>query len=300
MYNIPGLQALRTFDAAARRMSFKEAAKELSVTPTAVSHQIARLEDQLDTKLFERRVRQVSLTEDGARLANATESAFAILQRSVDAIDRRRSRKIAVVGATNAFASKWLIPRASRFGDVAPGWTISILASEKLADIDSGEVDVAIRYGGDTVKRGQTATPLVSDKYIPVCTPSYWQQLQAGDAPMRLIHAEWYRKDRPAPSWEALSPALGNAANGAQEFILSDELSAISAALAGQGIALASALLVAQDIELGLLIRPFEGEIAGADYSLITAAGASVAAETFKSWIVGEMALYTENPARSH
>lgn len=299
MYKIPGLHALRTFDAAARRMSFKEAARELSVTPTAVSHQIARLEDQLDTKLFERHVRQVRLTEEGARLADATESAFAILQRSVEAIDRRRSRKIVVVGATNAFASKWLIPRASRFADAAPGWSMSILASEKLADIDAGEVDIAIRYGGDTVKRGQAATPLVSDTYIPVCTPSYWQQSQTGEAPIRLIHAEWYRKDRPAPGWDALSPGLGDAVKGAQEFILSDELSAISAALAGQGIALASALLVAQDIELGSLVRPFEGEIAGADYSLITAAGASVAAEVFRDWIVGEMARNSDNPARS-
>ena len=109
----PSLPALRAFDAAARQGSFRAAAEKLSVTPTAISHHIRGLEDQLGAKLFDRIGRDVSLTEDGKRLAQATGQAFGILDSAVRAV-QRNVRKVVRLSAGPIFTARWLTHAADQ------------------------------------------------------------------------------------------------------------------------------------------------------------------------------------------
>nr|BFE91835.1 hypothetical protein GCM10020185_23710 [Pseudomonas brassicacearum subsp. brassicacearum] len=112
--NLP-LNALRAFEAAARLLSFKAAAAELSVTPTAVSHQIRSLETWLGLVLFERLPRQVRLTDGGQRLFHSLHGALLEVAQSVDTLRPQRSNSHLTLSTTAAFAALWLVPRLGRF-----------------------------------------------------------------------------------------------------------------------------------------------------------------------------------------
>ncbi|TXD90703.1 LysR family transcriptional regulator, partial [Mitsuaria sp. TWR114] len=115
------LSALRAFEAAARLGSFKAAAEELAVTPTAISHQIRGLEEQSGVVLFERQVRRVTLTEAGAQLYPVLRDGFDAIQSALERLPQPRRRPQVVISATNAFTVKWLVPRMSDFRLRHPG-----------------------------------------------------------------------------------------------------------------------------------------------------------------------------------
>src|SRR5919109_5589800 len=111
MRALPPLAGLRAFEAAARLLSFKRAAAELHVTPTAISHQVRQLEEAIGTRLFERRVRQVVLTAEGHVLLPVLRDGFDAFARTIDGLTRKRGRTTVTLSATPAFAAKWLVPR---------------------------------------------------------------------------------------------------------------------------------------------------------------------------------------------
>src|SRR5712672_2020308 len=126
MNKLPPLIELRAFDAAARHLSFKKAAAELGVTPTAISHQIRLLERYCGQPLFRRRPRPLSLTEAGARL-------FPVIRDGLEAFG-------------NAFASRWLVPRLPRWRKVRPDAPLEVIGTDGILDLHAGDADVAIRY----------------------------------------------------------------------------------------------------------------------------------------------------------
>ena len=140
------LDALQVFESAARLGSFKAAATELSVTPTAVSHRIRALEEALGCALFHRQVRAITLTPEGEQLQAGVSRGLQEIAACVDRI-RHPVRQTVTVSMTPEFAAQWLVPRLARFQAQHPDIALHVHASYETADLDAGVADLAIRYG---------------------------------------------------------------------------------------------------------------------------------------------------------
>jgi len=137
---------LRALDAAARHLSFKRAAAELGVTPTAISHQIRLLERYCGRALFRRRPRPLSLTEAGARLFPIIRGGLEAFATAIAAVKHDGDTQPLRVTMTNAFASRWLVPRLPRWRKVRPNAPLDVIGTDSVLDLHAGDADVAIRY----------------------------------------------------------------------------------------------------------------------------------------------------------
>ncbi|WP_417451908.1 LysR substrate-binding domain-containing protein [Kordiimonas sp.] len=264
---LPSLNILRTFDAAARLKSFKKAAEELHVTPTAVSHQIKTLEEGLETLLFERQTRAVKLTREGELLSDTTFSVFRQLTYTVNEIVD--SKQILTISTTSSFASMWLVPNLDTFYDAHPGINVSIQTGEQKVDVlRDRRVDLAIRYGQYDPAQPHTSK-LVTEKFGLYAAPTYLDKVTTLEE-AQLLETEWVNKSLPSITWEALIKK-SHPDNTVRRF--DQEHHVIQAALAGQGIALASSILVRNALKYQWLV-PFSndtlpGEIEGLTYYLV-------------------------------
>ena len=293
MRRLPSLGALRAFEAAARHGSFKRAAAELGVTPTAISHQVRQLEDDLRVALFDRQVRKVVLTADGDALYPALQRAFDTMAESVAAVRQRPLLRVATLSATVAFTAKLLVPHVGAFRTLHEGWDLRLHASDDPVDLHAGEADAAIRYGSGRYP-GLTAVPITTDCFLPVCSPSLGLR-QAGDlAGTTLLHFEWRASGAHAvhPTWRTWVRQAGvQGFDPAAGITFSDESSAIQAAVAGQGVALLSSALVADELASGTLVQPFGPTLAGSRYDLVfpSDAGLRPPVTVLRDWVTGEL-----------
>src|SRR5580698_7694899 len=145
--HLPPLSALRAFEAAARLQSFSKAADELSVTPAAISHQIAALEADLGVSLFNRRNRAVELTAAARVLLPGLTEAFTGIEDSVRRLRSHNDTGMLTVTASPSFAGKWLVQRLHRFQEHYPDIDVRISATDTVVDLTRGDFDIAIRYG---------------------------------------------------------------------------------------------------------------------------------------------------------
>lgn len=277
MRRLPPLGTLRAFEAAARHLSFKAAADELGLTPPAISHQVRLLEAYCETRLFRRRPRPLALTEAGTRLFPILRSGFDSFASALVELGAGMRPTPLRVTTTSAFASRWLVPRLSSWRAAHPDVTLSIIGVDRLLNVDAGEVDFAIRYGRFAPQGG--AREIFRDRFYPVCSPS----LLAGAPPIGsaadlqgypLIHYDWFSNEPAAPTWQrwfelaaATDPGLRNAGSIALSF--REELHAIEAVLAGQGIAVCSDVVVADDIASGKLVKAFDLALPGFAFYLV-------------------------------
>ena len=168
MNRLPPLIELRAFEAAARHVSFKKAAVELGVTPTAISHQIRLLEQYCGRALFRRRPRPLSLTEAGARLFPVVRDGLDAFSVALGAIRRQSDRQPLRVTTTNAFASRWLVPRLPRWRKVRPDAPLDVIGTDGVLDLHAGDADVAIRYAtGRREPKEDIAEEFLSDCFWP-------------------------------------------------------------------------------------------------------------------------------------
>ena len=144
---LPSLNGLRAFEAAARHLSFTNAAQELNVTQTAISHQIRRLEEELGLRLFERKNRSLVLTPKAAEYLPGIRAAFQDLRFATDRLLRKDDDKVLTISLMTSLATKWLLPRLSSFQEQHPDIDVRITTSSELVDFRRGDVDAAIRYG---------------------------------------------------------------------------------------------------------------------------------------------------------
>jgi LysR family glycine cleavage system transcriptional activator len=296
---LPPLAALRAFEAAARLLSFKRAAAELAVTPTAISHQIRQLEQGLGTALFQRRTRQVVLTEAGRALHPDLVRAFDLMGQAVDKARRGPRRQVATLSATLAFTAKLLVPRAAAFPLRNPGWDLRLHASDDPVDLGGGEADAAIRYGLGRYP-GLATLPLITDCFAPMASPRLGPLTPADLQRLSLIHFEWGAQATKisVPTWRAWierAAAAGFDVAGLDPeggITFNDENSAIQAAIAGQGVALLSTALVAAELKAGLLMRPFGPALDGLRFDFVHAAGQEdrPAILALRRWIVEDVA----------
>ena len=272
--------ALRVFEAASRLGSFKAAAEELAVTPTAVSHQVKRLETHLGQSLFERLHRALLLTPAGKVLAKDVQASF---QRFEATLDRLRLQggvagpDSLTVSVVPSFATKWLAPRLSDFQSKHPTIGLEILADQVLVDLRRNRtIDIALRYGP-----GPHAAALHAERLWPqgeivaVCAPALAKDTSlrrpAGLVRHLLIRtaalpaAPRSKQAGPGSDWPTWLAAAGVPIDAAMHRALGPIFSAsqlaIEAAAAGRGIALAPTVLVEGDIAAGRLVRLFRHSI---------------------------------------
>ncbi|TAK76705.1 MAG: LysR family transcriptional regulator [Aquabacterium sp.] len=285
---LPPLSALRAFEAAARHASFKLAAGELSLTPTAISHQVRALESQLGLKLFTRAVRSVRLTPEGEQLFPVLREGFDRFAEAVGRLQAQR-RAAVTVSTTPAFAARWLLPHLPAFQSRHPGIDLRLHASNAVVDLEAGAADLAVRYGHGSYP-GLDAWPLAEDSFAPVASPRLKLRDPRELARHTLIHFEWQRPDASHPSWKLWARAARLRLDTTSGLHFTDESHAIAAAVAGQGVALLSLVLVRQELAQGLLRLPFGTGgtvLPGMRYTLLRATAGSPAAQAAHAWIAG-------------
>lgn len=290
---LPPLNALKAFEASARRLSISLAAQELGVTPGAVSQQIRVLEDHAGAPLFRREGGSIVLTELGARLHPVLRDAFEQLKRAADIVYGPTGRQSLAVSVPPSFAARWLAPRMARFSAEHPEIEVWISADMQLADVAGGRADVAVRYGVGGYP-GVRSEPLIEAGVVPVCSPA----LLTGAQPLRrpadlafhtLIHVGAGRMEEPRPDWAAWLKARGVTGVDAKAGPRYDQTAfAIEDAANGRGVALAPRAFVAADLASGRLATPFaDGYLATnlAYHVLIRRNGGREEARTFVAWL---------------
>jgi DNA-binding transcriptional LysR family regulator len=252
------LNALRTFESAARLNSFKAAAAELNVTPTAVSHQVRGLEGWLGTRLFERLGRGVCLSENGERLYHSLHGALLDIDRSLDNLRPAPRENGLSLTTTPAFAALWLIPRMGRFHQLHPDIRVRIETSNELIDLQrDASVDLAIRCGFSEFSELHQV-PMMEEHFAAYAAP---QLLETDTAELALIGISWTAPTQGLPDWPDWARAVNEDwVARAPRHDYSDEHYALQAAISGQGLVLASSVLVADALAGGLL-QPYRPDV---------------------------------------
>jgi LysR family glycine cleavage system transcriptional activator len=294
-WQLPPLELLLAFEAAARHLSFTKAAGELSLTQSAISRQIQSLEESLGARLFERRTRALLLTEAGQRFHQVTQEVLGVLDGATQKLRGAAAARTVTVTTTPGFASLWLIPRLNAYLQANPGVDVRISASYEMSNLERDGVDLAIRYASGDEMKGQR--PLFEEQVIPVCSPALASDpgrplrepadlrahvlLHLDDAHFSWtewnlwLHAHGLREFKPA---------------GALQFNQYDQL--VQAAVNGQGVALGRLPLLRRMLRDRKLVTPFRKSVVSSrGYYLVRsrrAAGKQDVA-AFEAWLLEEI-----------
>jgi DNA-binding transcriptional LysR family regulator len=303
-FNLPPLDLIQGFEAAARNLSFTKAAEELFITQSAVSRQIRGLEDHLGVALFERRHRALALTDEGRALYRGATELLERLQAVTDRLRADGAAAHLTVTTTNGFASLWLIPRLRGFTALNPDVDVRISASYKLVALERSLVDVGVRLcRAEDAPEGSIC--LFGEQLFPICSPSL---VGEGQHPLRspadLVHHTLLRMDEAGgyfdwSTWLAaegfpdLKPALSLRFDGYDQ--------TISAALSGQGVAMGIGHLVRDLLAEGRLVAPFPKSVEGPRAYYVVRSqttGARPHVRAFVDWLVKEAQAVTRATPR--
>jgi LysR family glycine cleavage system transcriptional activator len=283
MQRLPPLVELRAFEAAARLLSFRAAAAELGVTPSAISHQIRLLEQDCGQALFRRRPRPLTLTWAGKQLFPVIHDGFDKFADTLATLRTGSGSSRLRVTATNAFAARWLVPRLPLWRQSQPRLRLDIIGTDDVLNIRSGEADVAIRYAPAAPTDGPTVE-LVRDRFYVVGAPSLVGSAKpavpaAELARFPLIECEWPPATPAAPTWQRWEAAArerdtrGASLASLVSLSFREELHAIEAVIAGQGIAICSNILVGAELASGKLVRLSDIDLPGYGFYIVHRSG---------------------------
>lgn len=285
---LPSLNALRAFEAAGRYLNFRAAADELGVTQGAVAQQVRGLEAELGLKLFDRLPRTLALTEAGRTYHRDIVRAFALIREATGVL--RPAPSQVTISVTPTFASKWLIPRLPDFTTAHPAIDLRILATESVSSFHTDRIDLAVRQTHPPFGANLRADLLFEQEIVAVCSPNLLPDGRGAvslDAFVRLgllhdTHNFWP---------EFLEAAFSTAARQEIKGVRFSQTSlALDAAMAGQGVALASLFLVARDLAAGRLLQPVPARLAGPqDFYLLAPRDPRNPAATsaVRDWLLG-------------
>ena len=295
----PPLAALRTFEVAARHLSFTRAAAELHVTQGAVSQQIKQLEANLGFALFHRGARGLRLTEKGEALAETAQAVFRRLFDKVEELQQPEEGGILTVTASPSLAVKWLIPRLGRFHERHPEIDVRIRPTGDRIDLvaEAATIDLAIRFGQGPFP-GLASKAIMHETVFAVCSPD----LLAKGPPLRrledlkhhtLLHTELARMEvNSMATWSVWLGILGvkdvDAAAGPS---FPNSYMLIQAAIHGQGVALTWATLAEDDLRAGRLVRLFDRAVEGSmAYFMVCTEAAAKKPKViaFRDWLTEE------------
>jgi LysR family glycine cleavage system transcriptional activator len=306
---LPPLNSLRAFEAAGRHGSIDRAARELHVTPAAVSHQVKALETHLGIELFRRLPRKIELTSAGAALLPKLSSGFALLGEAVDSVQRQAYPTRILVNVPPGLGSKWLMGKLPRFASVYPDIDLRIAARPTLADSarrEQGDTeglleggDIAIRFGHG-IYPDHVVYKLFGSFALPLCSP----RLLLGPRALRtpadlryhtLLHYQHdVMLDMDRPTWSTWLKAAGvQGVDTGRGPTFNHVTLAMEAAADGMGVVLGVPIVASADLESGRLVAPFSLHLplASAYYLVLTeSAGQIPAVAAFRDWLLNEAA----------
>ena len=304
---LPSLDLLKGFEAAARQLSFTRAAEELFLTQSALSRQMQSLEEQIGFPLFERRHRELRLTDAGQILQATARSVLDELAQTVAKIRREQNALPLTVSTNQPFASVWLIPRLARFRARHPAVDVFISADNRIVDLERERIDLAVRYCTEAMAP-PGAVRLFGERLLPVCSP----QLAADrNRPLKrpedlarhvLLHIDDERGRFPWLNWSVWLAANGIdeiASAGSLRFNHFDQV--MQAALDGQGVALGRVPLIDSLLAQRRLVAPFRNRYATTRaYFIVRGAAAALRpeAQSFIAWLIEEAAIEGAADAR--
>lgn len=245
---------LRAFEAAGRTGSFRAAAVELSLTPSAVSHAVRKLERTLGATLFEREGRTMRLSPEGEALMRHVGRAFDELRRGLEIVSTRGPMMLRLHSAPS-FAAQWLSPRLSRFLRDHPGIEVRLAAGTDYARFVNDEFDADIIYGPRR-DEGLVAVPLGEETVTPLCAPELARQIGTPMDLYRCVLIESDNKQIRWPAWFAHNALAAPRPHGTR---FDRSFLAIAAAVNGLGVALESTRLAERELASGRLVRPLAG-----------------------------------------
>ncbi len=258
--DLPPLDALRAFELAAHTLSFKRAAQELHISPSALSRRIQGLEEHLGVALFKRLNPGLALTPPGVRYLEGVREALAALAGARAALIPMVSQPLRV-SALESFCANWLVPRLDDFVAAHPGIDLELETTFRYADFDRDEVDVAIRFGTGPWE-GLHGEPIADLRFFPVCAPA----LRRGPSPLSepadlsehvLIHVAQI-----PGAWSLWLEHAGLAGLEPRGHVTYDHVEiALRAAEAGQGVALGTRILCSSQLESERVVQPFALEV---------------------------------------
>jgi LysR family glycine cleavage system transcriptional activator len=296
---LPSLNALRAFDAVARHLSYQSAAEELHVSPAAVKQLVSKLEDALGTPLFVRAGRGLAITRAGRAGQEDVGKAMHHLAASVEKMRNLSQKQRLIVTVESSLATTWLVPKLAGFKARHPQIDVLINSSQEIVDLHRGDADVAIRYG--VPERADLITHrLFDDAIFPACSPA----LAKGPPTIRnlddlvsvplihwdISHLQWAHSTRKWFVWDRWLERVGMAAvNTEGSLYFSDYGQAVQAAIAGQGMVLASWPILRDAVEANLLVCPFREKVTtDIGYDLVTTPRAQKRPEVqqFITWVL--------------
>lgn len=262
-FELPPLDLLRSFEAAARHLSFTQAAQELFLTQSAVSRQIQQVEASLGVALFERRHRALELTEAGRLLQRTVVDCLERLRDVTSQVRATAALRQVAMTCTPGFASLWLIPRLARFTADHPAVDVRISAKLELLDLDRNHLDLAVRF---CPTRDGQGPPLFEESVLPVCAPG----LAANRAhplkkPADLAHHTLLAVEMPqgmalTADWEPWLQVMGLKELRVKNTVrFTHYTDVVAAAVAGHGVAIGRLPLLAELLRDKRLVAPFRG-----------------------------------------
>lgn len=284
------ISAIRAFEAAARTGSFSDAADELHLTPSAVSHAIRKLESTMSTTLFERSARSVRLTPAGENLMRHAGAAFDNLRRGIEEVAGRGPQLLRVHCAPS-FAAQWLAPRLTKFLAAEPQLEVRLAANTEYARFTNDDFDLDIVYGQPRGE-GLEVVPLGEETVTPLCAPEIARKISK---PKDLLNQVLIRSDVKRVQWHQWFAANGLEAPAIHGMRFDRSFLAIAMACGGVGVTLESTRLAEREIASRRLVAPLAGRSVDVRYvghhlAFPRAGRQRRALRTFVDWITSELA----------
>jgi LysR family glycine cleavage system transcriptional activator len=300
MRRLPPLNALRVFEASARKSSFVAASEELAVTASAVSHQIKTLEEYLGVQLFSRNKRKVELTSAGEQYLNGIKHALDEIEVATQRLTSSHETNVVQISVAPNFLTRWLMPHMSRFQELYPDIELQINASQGLIDFNRVSTDIAIYYGNGEWDDIETHF-LCKVMLVPVCSPLLMSGKYPLEKPNDLRRHTLIYVSKRKWEWEDWmhQAGVGNLVPKGSLQMSSSQL-ATAAAQENLGVALADSTLTSREIASGRLIVPFDIQLGTHKaFYLVYRKNRPLTAgmKAFKEWMMNEMAGETDAAA---
>ena len=293
MHKLPSLSSLRTFEAAARLGSFSLAADELSVTASAVSHQVKLLEEYTGVQLFHRINRTVVLTDAGRRYANEIAFAFEHMVAATQNVAKSDKSDILSIHSSPSFATQWLMPRLARFSTIQPDIDVRLHAAHSRVDMVP-EFDIDIRYGTKLSSASTVSVFLPEEVIVPMCAPALIDGPKPIHRPEDLRHHTLIHSEATLVGWDDwVRPKPNLKLNLKRGLRFDRSFMSIGAAVDGLGVCLESLLLVQREIEMKQLVMPFgldSLKIRGHNIAYLTSMVELPKIKAFQNWLFSELA----------
>ena len=285
------LNGLRVFAVVGRMLSFTGAARELHVTPSAVSHQIKALEDYLGVQLLRRNRNTISLTRPGRRYLAQISEHLTELTHATRALRASKGQEILRIAAPSSLLGLWLMPRIQRFIALAPDTGLALTAMNSPPALIQSEFDVVFWYGEETAT-GSPSVPLCENEIFPICSPSMVHGAAPLRAPAQLSKYTLFDSVDDRPGWHDWFKGAGLPEfHGTRYMNFTPKMFMQQAVGSGLGIGLTRTLLGAEPLARGELVCPFGPAVpVRSTYHLLLAAAPAQRRELalFRDWVLAD------------